>query len=55
MHADVCFTLKEDDLLKHGQPIFDEAASTVLGSKFRRRSGLAAGEHRPDGADTRNR
>ena len=43
MHADACFTLTEVDPLKHGQPIFDEAASTDLGVYFRRRLGLAAG------------
>lgn len=43
MHTDASFALKEADPLKHSQPILDEAASTDLGSMFRRRSGLAAG------------
>ena len=46
---DVPFTLKEVDLLKHSQPILDEAASTDLGSKIRRRSDLPAdGQPRVD-------
>lgn len=44
---DACFTLKEADPLKHGQPIFEEAASTDLDSKIRRRSDLAAYKHQP--------
>ena len=40
---DACYTLNEADPLKHDQPFLDEAASTDLGSKIRRRLDLAAG------------